>query len=146
MNKFLIIYLAINTIIIHSICQAKIPIETTHLEYSSQALLEVTPTLPNHLTSHNEISFKISNVGSINVSSSILQVNLIGHDKKLLWEGVKTFGDLKPTKEVVAKFNVFLKEIKAGIYKLIGSIYVCGMTPTALSKKLASLFRQGLSC
>jgi len=211
-NKFLltiVLSISVYSVYAQEIHTAKMSIEPAQFEYSSQALLKVTPTIPEPFTSHNEVSFKISNVGSVNVSSSILHVNIVAPDDKLIWEGVKTFGNLKPAEEVIAKFDISLKEIKSGMYKLryiliyankeideridipikisyelvsnepevseeaytigpldvleifviededlrktvtvapdgrisfpvIGSIYVCGMTTTELSKKIAS--------
>ncbi|MEW6097419.1 MAG: polysaccharide biosynthesis/export family protein [bacterium] len=125
-NKFLIALSIIHIIIIHSVYAQEIPsfntskifTEITQSEYLSRALLEVTPILPGSFTSHSKVSFKISNVGPVNIPSSIFQVNLIDPDNKVIWEGVKSFGQLSPTQEIVFKFRIALKEIKFGIYQL----------------------------
>ncbi len=118
-NKFLItVLLSINVISVYAQERVKMPTETTQLEYSSRALLEITPILPGSFTSISKVSFKISNVGFVNISSATLQVNLIDPDDKLIWEGVKPFGPLEPTKKIIFKFTIPLKETKFGIYKL----------------------------
>ncbi|MEW6608868.1 MAG: polysaccharide biosynthesis/export family protein [bacterium] len=111
MNKFLIVVL----LIILSIHRQEIASgEITHAE----SLVEITPVLPDSLTSYTRLSFKISNIGVNDIPSFIFQVSLIDPDNKLIWEKVKTSGLLKPNQRKNFKFYIPLKEIKDGNYQL----------------------------
>ncbi|MFH1563060.1 MAG: polysaccharide biosynthesis/export family protein [Nitrospirota bacterium] len=123
MNKFLI-QILFNIFIVQgvlaqelpSFAPGKMPAESSQFESFSNAQLEITPILPGSFTSRSKVSFKISNVGFVSISSFILQVNLIDIDDKVIWEGVKTFGHLEPDKEITAKFHIPLDNTER--YKL----------------------------
>lgn len=83
-----------------------------------KAILGLTPILPDTFTTTSNVSFKIENIGFIEVESSRLNVSLMNPDNNIIWQGTSTSGTISVNGSMTMNFNISIPELKFGVYVL----------------------------